>query len=185
MKKNQDKFVVTFPNEAARNAFTGLVDRMNKTKETGVRMGGKVKNKQLRKLLPKEADEQMLSCSWIATKFDYYEWIHIANENLFLSLLPMRLAFRIINHLKKLGLKKGVPDIMIFRTLELYDSNDEVEQIYKGLVIEVKRQIPLDSPVSPEQAEWLTQMKLKNGWYSIVCYGAEQVQKAVTELYKL
>ena len=135
--------------------------------------------KQLRKLLPKEADEQMLSCSWIATKFDYYEWIHIANENLFLSLLPEKLAFRIINHLKKLGLKKGFPDIMIFRTLEFEGIT------YKGLVIEVKRQIPLDSPVSSEQAEWLTQMKLKNGWYSIVCYGAEQVQKAVTELYRL
>lgn len=135
--------------------------------------------KQLRKLLPKESDEQMLSCQWIATKFDYYEWIHIANENLFLSLLPMRLAFRIINHLKKLGLKKGVPDIMIFRTLKFEGIT------YKGLVIEIKRQIPLDSPVSPEQAEWLTQMKLKNGWYSIVCYGAEQVQKAVTELYRL
>lgn len=135
--------------------------------------------KQLRAILPKEKEEQIALVEWMKYVFHDSEYIHVANENTVLSLLPKNLVYKVLASLMKMGMKKGFPDILIFRTLIIKDVT------YKGLVIEMKRQKPLHSELSNEQIYWITEMRERNGWYSIICYGAEAAKTAISELYGL
>ena len=67
------------------------------------------------------------------------------------------------NRLKKLGVKSGTPDCLIFESV----------QTFKGIAIELKRQKGARSKVSPEQQEWLDRLS-KRGWLALACYGADE-----------
>jgi hypothetical protein len=73
--------------------------------------------------------------------------------------------------LKRLGAKKGVPDILIF--------DPPPGDAAIGVAIEMKRRS--GGTVRPEQREWLEKLDAR-GWVSLICRGADQ---AIEELTKL
>ena len=74
--------------------------------------------------------------------------------------------------LKRLGVSKGCPDILIF-------DRPPKEPDCAGVAIELKRQ--KGGRVSPEQKDWLENLKTR-GWVAAVCRGAND---AVNLLEKL
>lgn len=71
-------------------------------------------------------------------------------------------------HLKRLGVKPGVPDLLL-----PYPSNG-----YHGLFIEMKSQKGRPSALQKEWVEWLN----ANGYMAVVCYGAGEAINAL-EVY--
>lgn len=73
---------------------------------------------------------------------------------------------------KGLGVKAGVPDLLIFsRTEPMLDRG------YVGVAIEMKSE---KGKLSPLQKEWLGKLS-KCGWLAVCCYGADE---AITMLEK-
>jgi hypothetical protein len=81
-----------------------------------------------------------------------------------------RMSGREMAKLKRQGLKRGVPDILIF------DHNLK----YFGLAIELKTE---DGNLKPEQKEFLFNLTTR-GWKAIVCYGYDEAIKEIKEYYK-
>lgn len=73
--------------------------------------------------------------------------------------------------LKRLGLKRGVPDILIFDP----PPNDAAI----GVAIEMKRR--KGGATSKEQREWLEKLDAR-GWAAFVCLGADQAIEQLTKL---
>lgn len=105
----------------------------------------------------KEDDLQM-SC---ARYLDYAQllWCHVGNER--------RTSIQAGVRLKKKGVKKGVPDILIF----------EPRGKYNGLAVELKIK---PNKVSKEQNEWLSQLVIK-GWQTSVCYSFDEFDELLTK----
>ena len=73
---------------------------------------------------------------------------------------------------KRLGVKPGVPDILIFDRPPLYPEN-------VGVAIELKRQ--KGGRDTPEQTAWLEHLKA-TGWAVAVCRGAMEAIRFLQEL---
>jgi hypothetical protein len=67
--------------------------------------------------------------------------------------------------LKAMGVKRGVPDVLIFET----------NKQYNGMAIELKAK---KNKATPEQLEWIEQLT-KRGWYCIVSNDLDQVIKEI------
>ena len=80
------------------------------------------------------------------------------NENYLLSLLPKKISFLILNTLKSIGLKKGVPDLYVFG----YD---------KMLAIEMKREKKYT--ISDAQKQWNENLNKSSYCKAYICPGAE------------
>lgn len=69
------------------------------------------------------------------------------------------------NRLKRMGYKRGLPDIIVFQRPPAY--NDQ----FCGVAIELKRR--KGGVVSDEQKEWITKLQAQ-GWVAVVCKGADE-----------
>jgi hypothetical protein len=109
----------------------------------------------------KEDDLQM-SC---ARYLDYSKllWCHVGNER--------RTSIQAGVRLKKKGVKKGVPDILIF----------EPRGNYNGLAIELKIK---PNKTSKEQKQWLDNLT-KKGWLTDVCYSFDEFEQLITKYLEL
>ena len=93
---------------------------------------------------------------------------HIANER---KTTPARGA-----KLKKLGVKSGMPDVMVFTPKYKKSADKEIIGLdYLGLAIELK--IKPNKP-SENQIEVLGKLK-KNGWNAKVCYSFDEAKKII------
>ena len=72
--------------------------------------------------------------------------------------------------LKKLGLKRGVPDMLIFEQWG-YDG-----QVYSGFGVAIELKSPGKYPTK-EQREWLAALKAR-GWSTHVCRTIHEVEEA-------
>ena len=112
---------------------------------------------------PYEEDEQIKLAQYLDMK--NYCWCHVPNEG--------KHKIQYYAKQKRLGVKKGVPDILIFDSpkraiREMVGC--EIKR-FKGIAIELKRK--KGGRVSEEQKEWLD--KLDNrGWLTRVCKGADE-----------
>lgn len=68
-------------------------------------------------------------------------------------------------HLKKQGVKRGVPDLFL----------PVAHGAYYGLFIEMKRE---GGRVSPEQKEWIARLN-ENGYRAVVCFGFEKAREEI------
>ena len=104
---------------------------------------------------PYEAWEQSKVATWLDRTGVL--WCHVANERN----TGMREGVRLKAH----GVKKGVPDILVFSVPPGCQ--------YRGIAIELKRTKGAGSRASPEQKEWLERLG-ECGWAARVCYGHEE-----------
>lgn len=89
-------------------------------------------------------------------------WCHVPNEG--------KRSYRTAAHLHAMGLKSGVPDIIIF----------EPRNGYHGLAIEMKVG---DNKPTAEQKHWLRSL-IERGYKAGVCYSAESAIKVVERYLK-
>ena len=101
----------------------------------------------------------------VASFLDYNNllWCHVANERKTSKQAGLRL--------KKKGVKRGVPDCMIFNT----------NALYSGLAIELK--IKPNKPTE-KQSEWLHSLA-KQGWMTAVCFTSDEVRKVVEDYLRI
>lgn len=105
---------------------------------------------------PPEDQEQIAVFAWIDLHIGRYP--------------ELALAFHVPNgghrnphvgaHMKRMGVRPGVPDIML----------PLVTRQYNGLAIELKRQV--GGRVSPEQRQWMAALD-RQKWLTAVCRGAD------------
>jgi len=74
--------------------------------------------------------------------------------------------------LKRLGVSRGCPDILIF-------DHPPLEPDCIGVAIELKRR--KGGQIRPEQKEWLEKLK-DRGWVAAVCKGADDAIKLLQQL---
>lgn len=113
------------------------------------------------KTIPTEKAEHLKFVYWLNLKHLHFN--HTANER--------KTTARQGAELKRLGVKKGFPDISI------YLSN-------KVLFIELKRAVKSKSKVSKEQSNWIEFFNTLPYAKARVCYGAEEAIKFVIENLK-
>jgi hypothetical protein len=92
-------------------------------------------------------------------------WCHVGNER--------KCSPRQGHRLKMLGIKPGVPDVMIYDTPPAVDSAH-------GCAIELKA-TGKRATVSEHQAWWVEQLG-RRGWCVRVCYGFDQAREYLREL---
>ena len=110
-----------------------------------------------------EAEEQ-------SNLMDWAQWMEGSHPEL-------RLLFHIPNggsrhpgeakHLKRQGVRSGVPDLFL----------PSAHGIYHGLFIEMKAQ---GGRVSDHQREWIKDLNAQ-GYRAVVCYGFDEARKAIEE----
>lgn len=103
------------------------------------------------KNIPTEKAEHLKLVSWLNLK--HLKFNHTANER--------KTTARQGAEFKRLGVKKGFPDISVF----LSD---------KVLFIELKRSVKSKSVVSKEQSEWIEFFKSLSYAKAKICYGANE-----------
>ena len=111
---------------------------------------------------PPEEAEHMALVQWL--ELHAIRYTHVPNEGLH------KVQYRVKQ--KRLGVKPGVPDILIFDRPPLYPEN-------VGVAIELKRQ--KGGRVTPEQTAWLEHLKAR-GWAVAVCQGAMEAIRVLQEL---
>ena len=102
---------------------------------------------------PLEEEEQKVIAEYLDYTVGGRNWCHVPNEG---KHKPQYRAKQ-----QRLGLKSGVPDILIFKAPEEYN----------GVAIEMKRQ--KGGRVSENQKNWLQSLK-ENGWLTTVAKGADE-----------
>jgi len=108
-----------------------------------------------------EEQEQMLVAQWLDAI--RVVWAHVPNSG-YRAILRAQAAKVLGARLKKMGVKKGFPDILIFTPPP---SRPE----FTGMAIEMKR--TKRGKLSDDQRRWLASLS-ECGWYSAVCYGATE-----------
>ena len=112
------------------------------------------------KPIPSEYDEQVLVCRYL--DFLCIEYVHIPNEGIRSERTGARL--------KKIGLKKGFPDLFIIRPCGKYH----------GLFIEMKS---IRGTATLEQKEWI--IKLNSlGYKAVICRGFEAAKETIDKYIK-
>lgn len=117
-------------------------------------------------MIPLEHDEQVVFCMYLDVKGIKYHAIPNANA---LSVLNKNMAVRVMAKLKKEGLKKGVPDIVVFLPSII-------------LYVEMKR--IKGGTVSKEQREWIEFINTLPYAKARVCRGAKEAIEFVEEELK-
>ncbi len=110
-----------------------------------------------------EEEEHLIFAQWMDSTG--LAWFHVPNAG---KHKPQYRA-----KLKRLGLKAGVPDILI---PTLTHSGDT------GVAIELKRRDG-GKGASPEQVAWLTKLH-RNGWVTGICHGGKDASELVREAYE-
>lgn len=80
--------------------------------------------------------------------------------------------------LKRMGVKRGVPDVLIFNNGRHRDSKGFEYAVY-GLAIELKAG---KNKTTDEQAIWLLELE-GHGWKCAVCYSLDEVVAQVERCY--
>jgi len=106
--------------------------------------------------VPTEDDEQKILAQWLDAKGIL--WCHVPNE--------AKRSYRTASRYKAVGMKSGVPDLLIF-------TRPPNKPASSGAAIELKRCKPLGRKPSPNQIEWLRKLQ-NNGWLTVCCYGADE-----------
>ena len=101
----------------------------------------------------------------VAKLLDYSNvlWCHVANER--------RTSIQAGARLKAKGVKKGVPDVLIF----------EPKGNYIGLAIELKIK---PNKTTKEQEYWMQEL-IKKGWFCDVCYSFDEVKNLLDNYLEL
>ena len=115
------------------------------------------------RICPLESEEQQTVFEWAGwneKRHPDLAWlIHIPNGGLRNVVIGAQL--------KAQGTRKGFPDMMLPTS----------RHGYHALAIELKRQRAARPHITPEQKAWIEYLN-KQGWYAVVCYGAEDaIQK--------
>lgn len=110
------------------------------------------------KSIPTEKAEHLKLVSWLNLK--RLNFNHTANER--------KTTARQGANLKRLGVKKGFPDISIY----LSD---------KVLFVELKRAVKSKSKVSKEQLDWIELLNSLPYAKSKICYGADEAIKFIID----
>ena len=110
------------------------------------------------KIIPSEKAEHLKLVSWLNLK--HLKFNHTANER--------KTTLRQGAELKRLGVKKGFPDISIY----LSDN---------ALFIELKRALKSKSKVSKEQSEWVEFLNSLPYVKAKICFGADEAIKFIRE----
>ena len=118
---------------------------------------------------PKEEAEQMALATYLDMRG--FAWCHIPNEGRFdVAYLAKR---------KRLGVKKGFPDNLIFNQVCICENELWTIPVI-GMAIELKRQ--KGGTASKEQIDWLDKLT-KYRWIAIVAYGAQDAIKQIEKVY--
>ncbi|MBP5363390.1 MAG: VRR-NUC domain-containing protein [Ruminococcus sp.] len=116
--------------------------------------------------LSSEDNEQMLLFQWAAVAVNYYPELelmyHVPNEGKRSTVTGSRF--------KQMGLKPGVPDIVL----------PVAHGGYTGLYIEMKYG---KNKVTENQSRWLDMLK-REGNKTAVCYNFEEAKEVITEYLK-
>lgn len=126
---------------------------------------------------PSEEQEQIILAQWLDLRGLLY--CHVPNEG---KHKPQYHAKR-----KRMGVKKGFPDIAIFDppTLpQLGDWASKYEYLHvcnssPGTAIELKSK---EGKPTQEQREWLTRLSVRK-WATAICYGADEAIALLERLY--
>ena len=113
-------------------------------------------------IIPTEEQEQLALVQWL--ELHKIRYTHVPNEG------KHKVQYRAKQ--KRLGVKPGVPDILIFDRPPLSPEN-------VGVAIELKRQ--KGGRVTPEQTAWLEHLKAR-GWAVAVCRGAMEAIELLESL---
>lgn len=119
------------------------------------------KNIKYPKFKGKEDQFQILCASYLDLKG--ITWCHCPNE---IRAKPQYMAKR-----KKMGVKSGVPDILIFDGLKGY----------KGFAIELKVGY---NKSSDKQIQWLDRLE-KIGWKVLVTYSFEEFEASIKDYFMI
>ncbi|WP_192483179.1 MULTISPECIES: VRR-NUC domain-containing protein [Cysteiniphilum] len=121
-----------------------------------------------RKPVANEEQEQMTVVDYlVAKRIAHY---HVPNEQK-LSFLARQnsalasIVFGVVNKLKRLGMAKGVPDLVI-----------PVVNRHAGLYIEMKAKS--GGKVSESQLGWINYLNMQ-GYKAVVCHGADEAIKEI------
>lgn len=118
-----------------------------------------MKNIKYPKFKGKEDQLQMLCASYLDLHNILY--FHTPNE---IKAKPQYMVKR-----KKMGVKSGVPDIMIL----------EAQKGYKGFAIELK--VGYNKP-SENQLKWLDELN-KRGWKTLITYSFEEFEACIKDYF--
>ena len=92
----------------------------------------------------------------------------------------MRTSIGTATKMKRAGLSKGVPDILIFfRQEETIEAG--VNYICPGLALEMK--VRKGGVVSKDQKDWMKRLEAQ-GWQCHICHGADEAIAAIEEYLK-
>lgn len=125
---------------------------------------------------PLENDEQAKLAEWL--DWNGILWAHVPNEG---QMGGKRGQVRGAL-LRRLGLKSGVPDVLVFDRPRLTPPDYPDERGCPdcvGVAIELKRQ--KGGRVSDEQCEWIAALN-ERGWYATVCKGADEAISVLESL---
>lgn len=113
-----------------------------------------------------EHSQQAIVIAWAQRNEGRYpelRWLHSSLNGIFIP-GPRNIAYRIMNHMKQEGAKKGIPDLFL----------PVARRGFHGLYIEMKRDD--GGVISPEQKEFLAFAE-EQGYRDQVCYGYEDAIK--------
>ena len=113
-----------------------------------------VKRKVVLESLPEESDEQATVADWL----DLYKVFYTA------TMAGCYLAPATFNRMKRMGLKRGIADLLIFDPPPAYGNQ------FVGVALEMKRK--KGGVLSLEQKEWLEKMSQRR-WLVHVSLGAD------------
>ncbi len=116
-----------------------------------------------RNCIATESEQQIALVEWAALVHKV-RLVHIANEG--------KRTTWFGNRLKKLGMRKGFPDLLLFIP----------RKGFFGLAIELKRDKA--SKLTPEQREWLAELN-SHGYLAKVGYGIDEAQEIINDYLKV
>lgn len=134
--------------------------------ERTARAGAAVKPFALKAACPREDDEQAALAKlldMLAGKYGF-RWAHVPNG----GARDVRVAARLKSH----GVKRGVPDVLIFGAPPALPGA-------AGVAIELKKRV--GGVVSRDQEGWLEYLE-SNNWKVAVCKGWEEAWRMLREL---
>lgn len=114
-------------------------------------------------IYPSEEVEQVILANWLDWRG--VPWCHVPNGG--------ERNARVGKRLKGQGVKRGVPDVLIF-------ASPTGDPGYCGVAIELKSMSP-KARLSKEQKQWLDTLR-HCGWYTLVCRGAMDAIEALKGL---
>jgi hypothetical protein len=113
---------------------------------------------------PSEDDQQRWLCRWLFTALGHYGWFHVPNGGW------RRKATAAI--MKALGVKPGVPDIIITRRAPRAPEA-------RGVAVELKRE--KGGRTSAEQKAWIAELEA-DGWIAFVADGWTEARERLMAL---